>query len=418
MPRIIELYGENFKRLRAVTIRPDGNVVVLNGPNGSGKSSALDAIWAALGGKDAAPEVPIREGERKAVARIRLDSGLTVESTWTAAGGRRLKVYDTETEELVRSPQAILATLCSKHTIDPLQFARMKRVEQRRNLQAIVGLDFEDLETEYRTRFAERTELKRDLGRLRNQLASLPPHDPDVPAVESSIADLTATWKAAQDAVRDLERRAERLQTAIRQNEGLEERIAELEGKLDEYRKTLIDRQQWIETEHAALLDLRAEAPNVDGLSVQLEALEATNAKVRANAQRAIVAQAVETATLEVERLTATLASIDEAKAERLAHAEFPVPGLGFDEDGITFNGLPFEQASDAERVRVSTAIGLALRPGLKVLLIRDAEKLDAGGMKLIADLATEHDAQLWLERAGHNDPGAIVFEAGEVVSA
>src|SRR3989304_3884804 len=94
MSKILELHGENFKRLKVVTIRPDGNVVVLNGPNGSGKSSALDAIGGALGGKDASPEVPIRRGERKAVARVTLDSGLVVESTWTAAGGRKLKGND------------------------------------------------------------------------------------------------------------------------------------------------------------------------------------------------------------------------------------------------------------------------------------------------------------------------------------
>ena len=96
---------------------------------------------------------------------------------------------------------------------------------------------------------------------------------------------------------------------------------------------------------------------------------------------------------------------------------EFGVEGLGFDEEGVTFNGLPFEQASHAERVRVSTAIGLALNPNLRVLLIRDAEKLDAVGMRLIAELAEEQDAQLWLERAGHSDPGGVVFDDGEIAS-
>ena len=73
MAKITVLEAENFKRLKAIRIAPDGSVVVLNGNNRSGKSSTLDAIWAALGGKDASPEVPIREGARRAVARLWLE---------------------------------------------------------------------------------------------------------------------------------------------------------------------------------------------------------------------------------------------------------------------------------------------------------------------------------------------------------
>jgi hypothetical protein len=34
---------------------------------------------------------------------------------------------------------------------------------------------------------------------------------------------------------------------------------------------------------------------------------------------------------------------------------------------------------------------------------------------RLTAELAEEHDAKLWLERAGHSDPGAVVIEDGAV---
>jgi recombinational DNA repair ATPase RecF len=38
------------KRLRAVTIRPDGSLVQISGRNAQGKTSVLDAIEMALGG--------------------------------------------------------------------------------------------------------------------------------------------------------------------------------------------------------------------------------------------------------------------------------------------------------------------------------------------------------------------------------
>lgn len=56
---IVELRAENTKRLRAVTIRPEANgLVVLSGRNGAGKSSVLDAIAMALGGRGEVPAEP------------------------------------------------------------------------------------------------------------------------------------------------------------------------------------------------------------------------------------------------------------------------------------------------------------------------------------------------------------------------
>ena len=71
--KIISLEVEAFKRLKAVSITPTGNIVEVTGNNENGKSSVLDSIWAALGGKDAVPAKPIHTGAEEAV--IRLDLG-------------------------------------------------------------------------------------------------------------------------------------------------------------------------------------------------------------------------------------------------------------------------------------------------------------------------------------------------------
>ena len=46
--KILTLTAENFMRLAAVEITPDGNMVQITGRNGMGKSSVLNAIWAAI----------------------------------------------------------------------------------------------------------------------------------------------------------------------------------------------------------------------------------------------------------------------------------------------------------------------------------------------------------------------------------
>jgi recombinational DNA repair ATPase RecF len=57
---IVELRSENFARLRAVAIRPDGPVVQITGRNAQGKTSVLNSIWTCLKGRAVAPPQPIR----------------------------------------------------------------------------------------------------------------------------------------------------------------------------------------------------------------------------------------------------------------------------------------------------------------------------------------------------------------------
>lgn len=75
--KIISLQAENVKRLTAVSITPDGNLVQISGRNGQGKTSVLDAIWWALEGAANIQAEPIRKGadeaQRKVFARQCLD---------------------------------------------------------------------------------------------------------------------------------------------------------------------------------------------------------------------------------------------------------------------------------------------------------------------------------------------------------
>lgn len=121
----------------------------------------------------------------------------------------------------------------------------------------------------------------------------------------------------------------------------------------------------------------------------------------------------------ESEELTAELESIKDKKLRILAEANYPIPGLAVSEDGtVLFDGVPLSQASRAQQIRTSVAIGIAMNPKLKVLLIRDGSLLDEDNLKLVADMATEHDAQIWIERVGDKDESAIIIEDGHIRDA
>ena len=136
--KIVKFQAEHFKRLKVVEISPSGDMITLAGKNGSGKSSVLDAIYAALGGRDAAPEVAIARGEES--ARIRLDLGeLVVTRKFTA----RDTSFVVEAANGARfpSPQRMLDDLIGAIAFDPLRFVRLKPKEQMDELRKLVAFD-------------------------------------------------------------------------------------------------------------------------------------------------------------------------------------------------------------------------------------------------------------------------------------
>ena len=76
---------------------------------------------------------------------------------------------------------------------------------------------------------------------------------------------------------------------------------------------------------------------------------------------------------------------------------------------------MPFSQASASEQIRVSLAMAMALNPKLRVIRILDGSLLDAENLALIAEMATEHDFQVWIERVSDTSGVGVVIEDGQV---
>ena len=140
-----------------------------------------------------------------------------------------------------------------------------------------------------------------------------------------------------------------------------------------------------------------------------------TNGRVQDKRRRKEAAVDLAKAQTEAAWMDARLAEIKAEKTATLMATAFPVPGLGFDDDGVTLNGLPLDQASGAEQLRVSLAMGLALNPTLRVILIRDGSLLDSRSIAMVQEMATEAKAQVWLESVGTGGVG-VTMEDGMVV--
>ena len=422
--RIIKLTSENVKRLRAVSITPTGNVVVIGGANGQGKSSVLDSIAAALGGGDEAPDMPVRKGEDKAKVILELED-LIITRTFTAAGGSALVVANKEGARYPK-PQDMLDKLTGKLTFDPLEFIRLKPAAQMEALKKLVGVDFTALDAQRKKLYDERTLVNRDAQTAQGR-ADFMAHYPEAPKEEQSAVAIVAERDAAkehnaqekffEEQVALAKTEFERAQTMRSQ---IVQEIASLEARLVKLREQLKgcdDSIPALETRYNGALAARTAFKPIDlkPINERLAGVASVNEKVRANIAKAIAQAEAASIAKKADALTTQIEQIDTQKAATIAAASFPVPGLGFGETGVLFNGFPFSQASGAEKLRVSLAMASAMNPKLSVMLIRDGSLLDDGSMALLAQFAAEKNLQVWIERVGDEDASAIIIEDGSV---
>lgn len=399
MSKIIKLEANNFKRLRAVEISPDGNLVVIAGRNGQGKTSVLDAITAALGGNNAKTlPRPIRDGEDKASIVLETED-LIVTRTFSGTTSKlTVKGKDGAT---FSKGQAKLDDLLGRLSLDPLAFTQLSEKDQLKTLLDLVELPFDPtkLEAERAQVFAERTDVNRRVKELQSQAAQYTIPE-NVPAEEVSVSALLTQYREAID-------NNESYSRAYEAHRRADEDVAYLEAELAKGKARAATAKAAYEA-HSEPIDHQA-------IQSQIDTAEQVNTAVRtAQSQRQIV-ERLTALQGDAEFLSAQLAAIEKRKAEGLAAATFPVDGLGFDVDGVTYQSVPFKQASGAEQLRVSLAMAIALNPGLRVIRIADGSLLDSANLQLIEEMAVANDYQVWIEMVDETGDFGITIEDGAV---
>ena len=405
---ITRFLAENIKKIKVVEITPDGAVVPIRGMNEAGKSSVLDTIGYVLSGKKSHPREVIRRGAEKARGVVEFGD-LIVERTWDQDGGTALVVKSRDGKEHA-TPQKLLDELVGHIAFDPLSFMRKKPAQQVEILRELVGLDFSDLDKKHDLAFDLRHTVNRDAKAIKFNLA---PADPDLPEKLLDVSELVKNLQAANEEIRKHDQHNSDVRQVADDIANTKARIADLEARLKGEKEALLDdaeRLDKLREDEEWLGDKPDTAPIV----TQLDEAEEHNRKYReAQEWREKYAKLQELET-ESGDLTEQLDALEVERKDRIAKAKFPIPGLAFSEHGLSFDGLPLEQAAESQRLRISVAMGIALNPGLRVILIREASLLDAEKLELVAKMAEEGDAQVWLEIVGDEGVGVII-EDGSV---
>ncbi len=468
--RLIGLQAENIKKLKLVSVKFDQDkpVITISGANEQGKSTFLDCFEYAMSGTKSLKDVsmPIRMGEDHAKVVVETDE-ITVTRTWTATGNTYLKVTNKEGWEPKGGAQALLDKLYSAFSFDPLAFSQMEDKKQLDVLLKLVNisLDLTKWGVDRKKIFDSRTEVNRQVTDLEGQLklmADVPVNTPDeeIPAA-MILQEQAEAQKVKEENDRkrrdfttqnDLKRRnlrnsndekREALEIATDELENLakekashDEKILALQEEINIIRLLVggitlaveekTKEREMLKADVDTLIDPNTmELPGMESLGLidpdmtvfaeKIKNVEETNRLVRVKKKKAESQGNYATKKAESDAKTTELATMDKQKADALAAAKFPIEGLSFNESGILYKGIPFNQCSSAERLRVSTAMGMAMNPKFRAMFIRDASLLDSRNKAMIAKMADENGFVVFMEVADDTGKLGIFIEDGEV---
>src|SRR6516164_7254781 len=378
--KIKKLIIENVKRIRVVEIVPiEKGIIEIRGKNGAGKSSVLDSIQYVFCGRDSLPKQPLRRGAE--VGRIECDCGeVIVYRRFTAAGSNL--TLEAASGARFRSPQHMLDEVYTAVALDVGEFARMKGAQRLQTVRPMIHY-------------------------------------------EVDITALTERWQQAGDANALLERRKARRQQVAsevagnRQNarskreriEQLRRETAELEAEAESLETTAAELER-------SLTDAEPLPEPVDtrGMSAELEAARTTNAFLEAKTRRETLEAEATALEARSQALSDAIAERKAQMAEAIANAKMPVDGMAVDDGDVTLQGIPFDQCSQAEKIKAGAMVAIAAKPKLRVLLVRDGSLLDKDSRQVLEDLAEEHDLQVFVEVTDDNATTGIIIEDGTVV--
>lgn len=400
---VIGLRAEHVKRLSLVDVRfePTG-AVIIGGANEAGKSSLLDSVMFAFGGAAHMPGKPVREGRKEAVIELETQS-LRIRRVIKPDGTNRVEVTGKDGLGL-GSGQAVLDTLFTDLTFDPLAFLSMKPAAQVEAMRTMTGLDFTVLDTKHDELYAKRRAINAKLEEAQARLNAIPEVPKDTPSTEQDPVALSAALEKATQ-LHNL--RGEIIRKAGELGIGLRRYAESLEG---------IQLQHVNEFREVLEKDMRRlpMGPNPDEARAALAGTQAINTHVRNKKLRDELALEVKRLENESKNLSFELSEIVAEKEKRTAAAPMPVPGLTFAGDQVLYQGIPFDQASYAIRLRVSFAMAMAMNPKLRVCLIREGAMLDEKNRAALVAMAVEAKAQVLLEVVGERG-ATLVIEDGAV---
>lgn len=411
--RIVRLQAENIKRIEAVDITPDGDLVIVAGKNGHGKTSVLDSIMYALGGKDCVAQEPVRRGSAK--GKIVVDCGDFIATREFTQSGQQL-VLKSKSGQPIKQPQTFLDSILGQLSFDPLAFTQMKPRERLESLLSLTeGLE-ETLTAIDRKRvklYEDRKEWNVTVRNLTGQLADMQAPAGGWPEGEVNPQIYIDEKNQLQSVIKRNESERQSLAHLTNQEAMLDIQVKSLEKQLAEAREQLESLSRQVAEKASTVKKLvDPDLSIVDAKLVKL--IDLNKLAVQRRNYESTVAKKT-AAEITAKELSDSIDQCDQEKSDVLASAKLPIAGLGFADGDVLYNGILFDQLSGAEQLKVSLAMAMAANPSMRVIRITNGSLLDETNLEVVRKMAVDNDYQVWIECVGNRDDASVIIENGKV---
>jgi hypothetical protein len=409
---------------------PENGVVLIGGENGHGKTRTIESFLMAMCGKSGMdwPDVELADEDREGWVRVKLTGdtelhdleGFVVELKLKKRRGKpvleQFRILDSTGDEAA-SPREFLQRLYSLRALDPRALEKASPAKRAELIKKLVGLDFTDLDSDRDVAYKKRTEINRDNKMLQGRRSGIefPEGTPDAPI---SVVALVAEKDRAMAYNRAVDQDARALKNMQDHDAKLADEITKLEQRLADLKEA---KAKYV-VDIAKQQEIVAGAVKIDVTQIQdaIESSEITNADVSRKLEASRLDKEIHQLAVESQKLTDKIERIDNEKQRKLEDAKWPLPNMSLDDSGVLLDGLPFEQASSAQRLFASVKVGMALNPKLKLFVSKDGNDLDNKTLLELDKMLKENGYQMILEFVTRSDADearcAVVFKDGTQV--
>jgi DNA repair exonuclease SbcCD ATPase subunit len=415
--KIIKIRTENFKRIEMFELYPNENTNIIAGKNGEGKSSVLDSITWGIGGKKSienTPE-PIRQGAEKAEINIELDN-LIIRRVITPSGDR-VEVIGRDGTKF-SSPQKVLDELYSSISFDPLKFKDMDSKKQVRVLFDAISPDikYDDLEIQKKQFADERTDINRELKRLKAAIEKLPEfNETDLQMNYVSGTELIGKISSLSESLRLKDEAEKKYKSAVDEYKQIQNQILQLQEKAEQIKES--GKKHKEEYEKISLPeDVNAEMQHLKTDLGNIEQLQLKYNKVQEFKE---LHKDITEKSKSYDKLSVSIQEIEDKKINILKSAlenkTVPIKGLSFNDETLMVNNIPYVQLSTSEKLKIAFVISCVINPQLKVILIRDGSLMDSDNLEMLKKVAKHFGVQVWIEMVDDTGKVGVIIEDGKI---
>lgn len=374
--RVKEVRIKDFKCLKDFNASLDGHNVILLGDNEVGKSSLIQFIKICIGDKSCIPPGLSGGGE------LTMDmDGKDVKFI--------LKLKDGKPNITVRGDgisiddnKGAIASLIGAIKFNPETFISLSETDAGRKKQVDdfketfidpeIRLGLAKHEANAKNYYAERTEVNKEVTKLEGAVKANPMYN-HIHELEKfqpvDVSAVIAERDKAQKNNANIDHVKREIELCDKDIANYRKEIADLQSKIDAYNATIDlciqkinDGNKWL-TEKQPI--------DTAQFDVQINSATETNKKASDAQNLKNQLQEIEKLKTESGELTVMIDSAKQAIKDTITQLDSTVPGLGFDEDQLVYNGIPVHPntMSTSQRSQLAVILKRAENPNLPILL-------------------------------------------------